>query len=51
MTVKIGVLNISDRAAAGVYEDAPGRAVVALLREWLTTPFETVAVAVIVSPR
>ncbi|HTQ30258.1 MAG TPA: molybdopterin adenylyltransferase [Opitutaceae bacterium] len=41
MTVKIGVLNISDRAAAGVYEDTPGRAVVALLREWLTTPFET----------
>ncbi len=39
--VKIGVLNISDRAAAGVYEDTPGRAVVALLREWLATPFET----------
>ncbi len=40
MTVKIGVLNISDRAAAGVYEDTPGQAVVALLRAWLTTPFE-----------
>jgi molybdopterin adenylyltransferase len=40
MTAKIGVLNISDRAAAGVYEDTPGQAVVALLREWLTTPFE-----------
>jgi molybdopterin adenylyltransferase len=38
--VKIGILNISDRAAAGVYEDTPGRAVVALLREWLTTPFD-----------
>src|SRR5580704_16226988 len=38
--VKIGVLNISDRAAAGVYEDTPGQAVVALLREWLATPFE-----------
>jgi molybdopterin adenylyltransferase len=38
--VKIGVLNISDRAAAGVYEDTPGRAAVALLREWLATPFE-----------
>ncbi|HXC01566.1 MAG TPA: molybdopterin adenylyltransferase [Opitutaceae bacterium] len=38
--VKIGVLNISDRAAAGVYEDIPGQAVVALLREWLATPFE-----------
>lgn len=41
MTAKIGILNISDRATAGVYEDTPGRAVVALLREWLATPFET----------
>jgi molybdopterin adenylyltransferase len=37
---KIGVLNISDRASAGVYEDTPGKACVALLREWLTTPFD-----------
>ena len=37
----IGVINVSDRASAGVYEDAPGQAVVALLREWLTTSFET----------
>jgi molybdopterin adenylyltransferase len=40
MTVKIGVINVSDRASAGVYEDTPGRAAVALLREWLATPFE-----------
>jgi molybdopterin adenylyltransferase len=40
MTAKIGVLNISDRASAGVYEDTPGKACVALLREWLATPFE-----------
>ena len=39
MTVKIGVINVSDRAAAGVYEDTPGQAAVALLREWLVTPF------------
>ena len=38
--IKIGVLNISDRASAGVYEDTPGQACVALLREWLSTPFE-----------
>ncbi|MSU22362.1 MAG: molybdopterin adenylyltransferase [Opitutus sp.] len=38
--IKIGVLNISDRASAGIYEDTPGKACVALLREWLTTPFE-----------
>jgi molybdopterin adenylyltransferase len=39
--IRIGVLNISDRASAGVYEDIPGKACVALLREWLATPFET----------
>jgi len=41
MTARIGVLNISDRASAGVYEDTPGQACMALLKEWLTTPFET----------
>jgi molybdopterin adenylyltransferase len=40
MSVTIGVLNVSDRASAGVYEDTPGQACVALLRDWLTTPFE-----------
>jgi molybdopterin adenylyltransferase len=40
MPPKIGVLNISDRASAGIYEDTPGRACVALLREWLTNEFE-----------
>jgi molybdopterin adenylyltransferase len=38
--IKIGVLNISDRASAGVYEDIPGKACVALLKEWLSTPFD-----------
>jgi molybdopterin adenylyltransferase len=38
--IKIGVLNISDRASAGIYEDTPGKACVALLREWLSSPFE-----------
>lgn len=38
--IKIGVLNISDRASAGVYEDTPGKACVALLREWVATPFD-----------
>ena len=40
VTARIGVLNISDRASAGVYEDTPGKACVELLREWLATPFE-----------
>ena len=38
--IRIGVLNISDRASAGVYADTPGQACLALLREWLATPFE-----------
>ena len=40
MPVRIGVINVSDRASAGVYEDTPGQTAVALLREWLATPFE-----------
>jgi molybdopterin adenylyltransferase len=40
MTPVIGVLNVSDRASAGVYADEPGQACVALLRQWLSTPFE-----------
>lgn len=38
--IRIGVLNISDRASAGVYSDEPGQACLALLREWLSTAFE-----------
>lgn len=44
--MKLGVINVSDRASAGVYEDIPGKAAVALLEEWITTPFE-IAYAVI----
>ena len=38
--IRIGVLNISDRASAGIYSDEPGQACVSLLREWLTNEFE-----------
>lgn len=38
---RIGVINISDRASQGIYEDIPGKACVELLKEWLTTSFET----------
>jgi molybdopterin adenylyltransferase len=38
--IRIGVINVSDRASAGVYEDTPGKACVALLLEWLSTPFD-----------
>ena len=40
MTIKLGILNISDRASAGIYADEPGQACLALLRQWLVTPFE-----------
>ena len=39
--IRIGVVNVSDRAHAGVYADVPGREVVRLLTEWLAVPFET----------
>ncbi|MGY8693581.1 MAG: molybdopterin adenylyltransferase [Verrucomicrobiia bacterium] len=42
----IGVINISDRASKGIYEDIPGKACLELLKEWLVTPFE-VAYAVV----
>ncbi|NJL74250.1 MAG: molybdopterin adenylyltransferase [Saprospiraceae bacterium] len=35
MNAKIGVINVSDRASQGVYEDIPGRAVLATLSEYL----------------
>ena len=41
MTPIIGILNISDRASAGVYPDTPGQSCAALLREWIATPFDT----------
>jgi len=37
---RIGVLTISDRASAGVYEDVSGPAIVVVLREYLATPCE-----------
>jgi len=42
----IGVINVSDRASKGIYEDIPGKAVVETLREYLTSEFE-VAYAVL----
>jgi len=38
--VRIGVINVSDRASTGEYEDTPGKACAALLLEWLSTPFD-----------
>ncbi len=48
--LKIGVINISDRAAQGVYEDLPGQRAVERLRACIATPFE-LAYAVIPDER
>ena len=34
MSAKIGVINVSDRASQGIYEDIPGKAVLATLSEY-----------------
>lgn len=39
-TAKIGVVNVSDRASQGIYEDIPGKECVKILQQWLSTPFE-----------
>ena len=38
----IGVVTISDRASAGVYEDKSGPAIVAVLQRWVATPWQPV---------
>ncbi len=40
--IRIGIINVSDRASAGVYEDIPGKAVVSYLTDWLTGDWEPV---------
>lgn len=42
MSVRIGILVASDRASAGMYEDMSGKAIIATLREYLTSPWEPV---------
>lgn len=37
---RIGIINVSDRASQGIYEDTPGQAIVALLNEYLLSPWE-----------
>ncbi|PQJ14926.1 molybdopterin adenylyltransferase [Aureicoccus marinus] len=39
-TAKIGIINVSDRASRGEYEDIPGKEVKRLLNLWLTSPWE-----------
>lgn len=41
-TARVGVVTVSDRATAGVYEDRSGPAIRACLAEFLRSPYETV---------
>ncbi|MEM6802093.1 MAG: molybdopterin adenylyltransferase [Bacteroidota bacterium] len=41
MQIKIGIINVSDRASKGIYEDIPGKAVVSTLNEYLTSSWES----------
>jgi len=41
-TIKIGIINVSDRASKGIYEDIPGKAIVETLTEYLTSSWEKV---------
>jgi molybdopterin adenylyltransferase len=40
MTIRIGIINVSDRASKGIYEDIPGKAIVEVLTEYIKTPWE-----------
>jgi molybdopterin adenylyltransferase len=40
MTIRIGIINVSDRASKGIYEDIPGKAIVEVLTEYIRSPWE-----------
>lgn len=40
MTIRIGIINVSDRASKGIYEDIPGKAIVEVLTEYIKGPWE-----------
>jgi molybdopterin adenylyltransferase len=40
--IRIGIINVSDRASKGIYEDLPGKAIVSTLNDYLTSTWEKV---------
>ncbi len=40
--IRIGIINVSDRASLGIYEDLPGKAIVQTLNEYLLSPWQKV---------
>jgi molybdopterin adenylyltransferase len=39
-TIRIGIINVSDRASKGEYEDLPGKAIIATLNDYISSPWE-----------
>ncbi|MBP6497835.1 MAG: molybdopterin adenylyltransferase [Campylobacteraceae bacterium] len=46
MKAKIGILTVSDRASAGVYEDLSGKAIISVLGEYIKSEWESVYVVI-----
>lgn len=42
MKAKIGILTVSDRASAGIYEDLSGKAILSVLGEYIKSEWESV---------
>ena len=40
MKAKIGIVTVSDRASAGIYDDISGLAIIDTLKEYLTSDWE-----------
>ena len=40
--IRIGIINVSDRASQGVYEDTPGKIILATLKEYISSEWEEV---------
>jgi molybdopterin adenylyltransferase len=38
--IRIGIINVSDRASKGIYEDTPGKAIVETLNDYLKSAWE-----------
>ncbi len=38
--IRIGIINVSDRASQGIYEDIPGKEIVSTLSEYIKSPWE-----------
>jgi molybdopterin adenylyltransferase len=40
--IRIGIINVSDRASQGIYEDIPGKAILSILKEYIKSEWDHV---------